>query len=190
MRENVKENKIKIRKEVLCKRNALSPKAVKEYSEIICNKLILSVEYKKATDICLYMPIHNEVDVALIFYGGIPCDKRIWLPRVLEDNMDFYSADRDTELFIGAYGIREPKSDTRLVPNENTLVVMPGAVFSKECARIGYGGGYYDKFLDKHPECMTIAVAYDFQMLDHIPTEWFDIRPKKILTEMEDYYAK
>lgn len=181
--------KKELRSHILDMRLALTADEVYEYSGIICRKLAASDAFKKAEDICLYMPIHNEVDVTLLFDDSLAGGKNIWLPKITGHTMDFYSFDGATNMVLGTYNIKEPESAVSLLPNADTLIVMPGSVFSKDCCRIGYGGGYYDRYLEQHPECMTIAVAYDFQVIDDIPTKEYDIKPKRIITNMEDYYA-
>ena len=76
-----------------------------------------------------------------------------------------------------AFGIPEPEGNTaeRLSPHSSALVIMPGAVFSVKKDRIGYGGGYYDRFLAGRDGCKTIAVCYDFQIKDDIPADKHDI---------------
>ena len=176
-------DKKEIRKQILAKRRELSDSEVHETSLIICNNIRKSKAYKNASDICLYMPINNEVDVAIMVDGVLSDGKKAWLPRVHGDEMDFYHYDKDTPVIIGAYNITEPDSDIVLEPDDKTLIVMPGAVFSIERDRIGYGGGFYDKYLDKHSEVKTIAACFDFQILDSIPSEEHDIKPLAVISE-------
>ena len=68
------------------------------------------------------------------------------------------------------------------MPGEATLVAMPGAVFSKSHDRIGYGGGYYDRYLSEHPQCRTMAVCHDLQIVDDLPCEPFDRRVDEVVT--------
>lgn len=185
--ESISNKKQLLRSIILNKRNGLFEEQVSEYSTIICKKLENCREYSEAMDICLYMPIKNEVDVTLLFEGILASNKKIWLPRIIDNNMKFYLYEKNKGFVTGAYNILEPNSIVELEPDRDTLIIMPGAVFSKDCGRVGYGGGYYDRFLEKYPECMTIAVAYDFQVLDGLPIESFDIKPKKIFTNREDY---
>jgi 5-formyltetrahydrofolate cyclo-ligase len=130
------------------------------------------------------MPIRNEVDVRLLLEPARSDGKLVYLPKVLpEDYMEFYSYTENTSLISGAYNILEPDSKDVLVPDSDTLIIMPGAVFSKDRERIGYGGGYYDRYLAAHPECKTVAVAYDFQILEQIPYEEHDICPDLVVSE-------
>lgn len=176
-------DKKELRKMILSKRRAMSDSDVHDKSLLICDNIRRSRAYEKAKDVCLYMPINNEVDVALMYDQILDDGKRVWLPKVSEDEMEFYSFDRDTPIVIGAFGITEPDSDEVLEPDGDTLVIMPGAVFSHGRDRIGYGGGYFDKYLDRHPGVMTVAACFDMQIVDSIPAEMHDIKPQVLVSE-------
>ena len=77
--------------------------------------------------------------------------------------MDFFRYDEDTVLVTGSYDIMEPDSDEMLEPDENTLIIMPGAVFSESRDRIGYGGGYYDRYLEKYRSASQLRYAMIFR---------------------------
>jgi 5-formyltetrahydrofolate cyclo-ligase len=180
--ENLKEKKKLLRKEILAKRSAMTADEVLKQSRRVCENVICSDLYKNCKKLCLYMPIRNEVDVRLLLEAAWDDGKQVYLPKVLPDDyMEFYSYNESTALISGAYNILEPDSKEILVPDSDTLIIMPGAVFSKDNKRIGYGGGYYDRYLAKHPECKTIAVAYDFQILEHIPYEEHDVCPDVVI---------
>ena len=178
--------KKEIRKNILQRRKALDQETVRRLSCMICEKISGLKAYKTAEDLCLYMPINNEVDVTLLIEPAIAAGKRIWLPRVIEQDgskeMDFFHYDKTTSLTEGPYHIREPRSEQKLIPHEKTLILMPGAVFSEKRDRIGYGGGYYDRYLSQHPVCRTVAPCYDFQILPEIPAELHDIRPQMVVS--------
>ena len=176
-------DKKELRKEILQKRSLLSAEDVKKLSTIICSNVIEDDIYAKAHNLCLYMPVRNEVDACLLIDDARMRGKRIWLPKVDGTDMDFYLYEDGDILKPGAYGIPEPVSEVVLRPDENTLVIMPGAVFSKAGDRIGYGGGYYDRYLEDHAVCKTIALCYSLQVKDEIPAEPHDIRPDRIICD-------
>ena len=176
-------NKKDIRDSVLFLRNSLDKKEALYISRGICNDITDLDVYDNADNICLYMSINNEVDLTYLMEQSFKEGKKVWLPRVIDKQMQFYRYDKDTKFKEGAYGIKEPDSDEVLVPDEKTLIIMPGAVFSEDKKRIGYGGGYYDKYLSKHPECQTVAVCYELQIFPDIPSEDYDIKPQVIVTE-------
>ncbi len=179
------EEKKRIRQEILRKRAALDSEYIERYSKLLCEKLMNTPEYKCCSSICLYMPIKNEIDVRHILENAWACGKKVYLPKILQGDdglyMDFYQYDKATPLIEGPYNILEPDSDDALVPDKDTLIIMPGAVFSKDRVRIGYGGGYYDRYLSHNPVCKTMAVAYDFQVLDKLVCDVHDVRPQKVL---------
>ena len=180
----IQEQKKQLRKAILMQRKGLDAQTVEAASAQIAHAFFDTPVYKQATDVCLYVPIQNEVDLFRFADTMLKERKRIWLPRVKEERMDFYAYQMGTVLKEGAYHILEPDSDTKLIPEEtdgDCLIVMPGAVFSKKRERIGYGGGYYDRYLEKHSGCKTVAVCYAFQIVEQIPTEKTDIKPQLLL---------
>ena len=175
--------KKELRKEIVEARKNMSPEDVAEKSELICSRIVETSFYGKATDICIYMPIRNEVDVTLLIPFAEKDGKGIWIPKVIGEEMIFNAYEEDKIEISGSFKIRESTSEKVLVPDENTLIVMPGAVFDVKGNRIGYGGGYYDRYLEKHPMCSTLAVCYDLQVVKELPAEPHDIKPQMIVTE-------
>lgn len=176
-------NKREIRKEILEIRKGLGEKDVETMSRTICSIIQVTEIFRSAADLCIYMPINNEVDVTYLIEPARADKKRVWLPRVKGGRMEFCSYEEDTALIKGAFGIMEPDSEKRLTADSHTLVIMPGAVFSEKHDRIGYGGGYYDVFLEGNPQCKTIAACYGFQILPELPSEAHDVKPDVIVSE-------
>lgn len=184
----ISESKKALRREILAKRRNLSEAYQKQAAKEIYEKLRALAVYKEASVLCLYVPIQNEVDLFQYIPEFRADGKQIYLPRVNGNTMDFYAYNEQTALVEGAYHILEPDSMAQLEPEEfggSCLIVMPGAVFTKSCDRIGYGGGYYDRYLAVHPECHTVAVGYVVQIVDSIKTEQTDIKPELILCNSE-----
>lgn len=175
-------DKGEIRKKILKIRAELLTEDIKLWSVSICNIIRVMDIYHASDDICLYMPVRNEVDVSYLIENSRKDGKRIWLPAVRGGSMEFYRYEKETLLSEGAYGILEPENGEKLMPKESTLVVMPGAAFSEDHDRIGYGGGYYDYFLHEHPYCKTLAVCYDFQIFPQLPCDEHDIKPDIIVS--------
>ena len=184
----ISESKKALRREILAKRRNLSEAYQQQAAKEIYEKLRALAVYKEASVLCLYVPIQNEVDLFQYIPEFRADGKQIYLPRVNGNTMDFYAYNEQTALVEGAYHILEPDSMAQLEPEEfggSCLIVMPGAVFTKSCDRIGYGGGYYDRYLAVHPECHTVAVGYAVQIVDSIKTEQTDIKPELILCNSE-----
>lgn len=192
--------KKEIRKAVLAERSALDDETVALASQVICRKIMGIDAYEEATDVCLYMPMRNEVDVLLLAEAAEAEGKRVWVPKVIEKTtgqgaekkagvmvFNRFTGLDEEDIITGAYDIRESSSEEILEPNDTTLIIMPGAVFTPWKDRIGYGGGFYDKFLDEHPQCKTIAPCYDLQVVDELPVEAHDRKPDYVVSETSIY---
>ncbi len=101
--------------------------------------------------------------------------KRVAVPKVYGDDMKFIYMTDLTQVSKGYAGIPEPVADEPVADDPHALVLMPGMAFTKDGCRMGYGGGFYDKFLAREPQHPTLALCYDFQIVDTIPTEDYDI---------------
>lgn len=176
-------SKKEIRDTILDIRKSFDIDYLNRLSTVICNRILKQAAYINCKNLVLYMPINNEVNLDILMNQALKDGKCVWLPRVIDKNMEFYSYNKETKLAKGAYGILEPDSNVILTPDDNTLIIMPGAAFSEDMGRIGYGGGYYDTYLSKHTHCKTIAVCYNFQILPMIPMDDHDIRPDMIISD-------
>lgn len=177
---DTKKEKKKIRNEILKIRKSLSVDKVQDLSKIIVDRIQNCNYYSQADKVCIYMPINNEVDLL-----GLTKDtsKTFYIPKVTGKEMEFYEYQDGDKLIKGSFDILEPTSTNKLIPDTRTLIIMPGAVFSLKGDRIGYGGGYYDRYLFANSLCKTISVCYDFQILDNIPVETHDIKPDLIISD-------
>lgn len=176
-------NKDEIRNLVLEGRRALDDEEIALASQIICRKIMQTKQFHEAEDLCLYSPIRNEVDVMLLADIADEYGKRVWLPKTEGDRMSFRPYEGKENMLKGAFNIMEPVSGEVLSPDSKTLIIMPGAAFTEFRDRIGYGAGYYDRYLSDNPGCMTIGVCYDIQIVDEIPSEEHDIRPDYVICE-------
>jgi 5-formyltetrahydrofolate cyclo-ligase len=107
--------------------------------------------------------------------------KQVAVPKVYGDEMKFILMEDLSAVEKGYAGIPEPVADEPVACDEMALVLMPGLAFDPQGHRIGYGGGFYDKFLAKEPNHPTLALCYDFQMLQELETEEFDIPVDQVL---------
>ena len=172
----VQEEKKRVRAEMLAKRRALTWDEVQKASKCIAQRIAQTDVYKNSKSIALYMPIDNEVDVTILMEMAISDGKTAFLPRVSGKQMEFYRYEGRESLRAGRYGILEPISSEAMTADETALIVMPGTAFSRHGARIGYGGGWYDRLLaDAAPGSVRLGVAYDFQVLDDLPSEAHDV---------------
>lgn len=145
------------------------------------NRIFSLPEYKAAKSICIYMAIQNEMSTLPIIEHSRALNKKIAAPKVTGNNIDFYYFDQVESLIPGVWGILEPAPNDEVV-DANSLIIMPGVAFDKARNRVGYGGGFYDRYLEDHNQMKTVGICYDFQVLDQVPYEPFDQQPEIIVT--------
>ena len=175
-----------IRKDIIKKRSAMSEDEVERSSKSICSKIIATDAYKNSESVLVYMSVRNEVDLSSLIEQALSDGKKVYIPKTYgERKMEFYLY--DGEFVVGSFGIQEPKrvSEESRFKKElyaackkespNALVIVPGVAFDKAGNRLGYGGGYYDTFLESL-KTSTIGVGYSFQLLDEIPIGEHDVR--------------
>ena len=183
------ESKAEIRKRILAVRNQLSDEEVLRKSEIILKKLIKTPEYQESDNILLYADFNHEVMTKGIFEKAMMHRKKIYFPKVdkLTNTMEFYRVISVNQLEKGCMGILEPKALLQnrfcLNKNEDTLAVIPGVAFDINGYRVGYGKGFYDKYLSDKRQISMIALAFSCQIVDEIQYDRYDIKMDKIVTE-------
>ena len=180
--------KDEIRKEILTRRQGLSDSDVSLKSETICRRIISDEVFAAASVIGLYWPFRNEVLTEPIFRAARSGRKRVGFPLArTEDRAIIYIAvDDPSDMTTGSYGIREPHYiPGRVIPAEEfDLIVLPGVAFDTRGYRIGYGGGYFDRFFaDRSVTATRAAPAFDIQMVDRVPHKEHDIKVDVIFTE-------
>jgi len=171
------------RRVVLRKRNRLSKKEIIEKSKKIQKKLFNSSEYKKAKIVMFYVSFDCEVDTFEMIKKSLK-NKKICVPVVQKDEIipsiinDFKDLNKKN-----VFGISEPSKINKINKKDIDLVIVPGVVFDKQNHRIGYGKGYYDKFL-KDFNGKKIGLAFDLQILEVIPRNEWDVKLDKVISEI------
>lgn len=175
-----------LRNIVYTRRNELNKGIKSDWDIEILKKLLQNEFYKKADVIFTYISFGGEVDTIKFIEKALSDGKTICVPRVIskKEGMEAYEISSLNDLEKGFYGILEPKGESKFIsPLHIDLIVMPGVAFDKANGRIGYGGGFYDRFLKRvTAETIKIALAYTFQIFDSIPTEEFDEKADFIIT--------
>ena len=173
-------NKTELRRMIREKKRAMTPAEIDEKSERLGELLRVSEAYQNAKSIYGYLPYNQEVRTTPMLRQAQLDGKRVAVPKCYGDEMRFIWLDDLSRVEKGYANIPEPIDDGPIADDPTALVLMPGLAFDPQGHRIGYGGGFYDKFLAKemHP---TLALCYDFQMLDHLETEQFDIPVDTVL---------
>lgn len=156
-----------------------------KYSELLCNGIEALKEYKDADVILLYFPTRSEPDISPLADIARRDGKKIAFPiSVTKDcTLDFRFISSPDELEIGAYGIREPKADAeRATLSEHTLCVVPALAVDTDGYRLGYGKGYYDRFLSTFEGNAVVAI-HSSLVCERLPRNDTDIPLKTIITE-------
>ena len=175
-----KKQKNSLRQHLEMKRRAMPKEEAAALSSAVVARLESVPEFQKGRNIMLYYPIRNEVDVRPLL-EAYQDSKVLLLPVVLKGHkMELRQYRGPESLKKGQYGIPEPIGE-RYTGRIDTIIV-PGVGFDRHLHRIGRGGGYYDRFLKKHPEAKKVAVAYDFQIVDNVPVNHFDRKVDAIIT--------
>ena len=164
-----------LRKMIREKKRAMTEMQIEEASARLAQQLYQSPLYRQATTIYGYLPYNQEVRTIPMLEQALAEGKRVAVPKVYGDEMRFLYIDDLSRVEKGYAGIPEPIDDEPIAVDPTALVLMPGLAFDRAGHRIGYGGGFYDKFLSAEPDHPTLALCYGFQMLDELPTEEFDI---------------
>ena len=175
-------SKEEVRKVICGYRMSLSDESAVMKSITISEKLLQMEEYKRANSVYCYIDFRNEVKTKPIIRRALSDGKKVAVPRVENGCMEFYYFEGYDTLQPGTYGVLEPVGGV-LATDTDALFIMPGVAFDRENHRIGYGGGYYDRYLERPNQRFKIALAYQFQVFQQIPFERFDIQPDLILTE-------
>ena len=173
-------NKSEIRKKILKIRKKNSEDKVIDFKNIL---KILKKNKIKGKIIGGYYPYNYEVDAIKILEKFETLDYKVSLPKIKKNSqMDFFYWSRKDPLIINKYGIPEPSSNKVVYPN---ILLVPLVAFDKNFNRIGYGGGFYDRYINKIKmikKIVTIGLAYSFQKVKEIPVNEHDIKLDFIVT--------
>ena len=160
----------------------------KSAEEKITENLFSLPEYEAARLIYCYVSIDDEADTRRIIEESLRRGKKAAVPRVTgKHRMEFCLIRSFADLRPGFLSIPEPEPwcEKSAPPSEETLVILPGTAFDRKGGRIGYGGGYYDAYLEGKENCRKAALAFHAQVAEKVPADSHDIRVDIIVTEEE-----
>lgn len=182
----IKEEKIELRNKILSLRNALYLKYKMKLDEKIYNNLFNDELFIKAKNIFIYIGFGTEVDTKPIIKKALNENKKIYIPKIYKDDKSMKAIRLNSfdDLKENSMGILEPIEDNDFINKKDIdLIIVPGVVFDEKGNRIGYGGGYYDRYLSEiQSKNNKLVLAYEFQVLDCIIEEDHDIKMDYILT--------
>ena len=194
MSEETIQNKKEFRKRMLACRDALPEGWRKEYDSQRRTFLMELPEYREAKLLLAYVSFRSEADTRELITAALAEGKEVAVPRVRGKEMVFYRITALSDLTEGYMGILEPKEEMpraeleKYSPGE-VFFCVPGAAFDRSGGRIGYGGGFYDRFIGEFPHFTRTALAYEVQMADCVPREAHDFCVHRIVTENGVYMA-
>ena len=175
-------NKKEMRAQIRAKKRAMTEAQIVSASKRLAEQFLSCELYRKAQTIYGYLPYNQEVRTVSMLEQAIRDGKRVAVPKCYGEEMRFiYINDFVTEVAPGYANIPEPIADGPVAEDKTALVLMPGLAFDPQGHRIGYGGGFYDRFLANEPDHPTLALCYGFQMVEHLETEEFDIPVDQVL---------
>ena len=179
-------SKTDFRKHFLEKRKTLNTKVL---SDSVCKNIINTDIYKKAQNIFAYYPLPFEVNISLLFKD---ISKNWFLPKIKGDNLKFYEYEYGDKLNTGAFNVLEPAKffSTEIYPD---LIIVPALCVDKNNYRLGYGKGYYDRFLEKYSEensPITISPIFSCLITNSLPIEMNDKKIDIIITEKDIIYGE
>lgn len=192
MNDNVKEIKKSLRNQYKQYRLDLPADVKADYDKKICDALMQLVSFRHSETILMYAPLEGEIDVMPIAIKALEMGKRVAFPRCVEEprNLDFKYVSSLEELKSGSYSIAEPTEDMESVKDySKSICIIPGVVFDDWGYRVGYGKGYYDRFLSAY-DGTKFGLVYSECILKQVPRGRFDRHVDILISEKGVKLAK
>ena len=174
-------DKKSLRRQMKLQKQAMTQSQIESKSADLARQFLATESYRNARTLYGYLPFNQEVRTQPILEQALRDGKRVAVPKCYGDEMRFIFMDDLSLVEKGYAGIPEPIADGPVADDTTALVLMPGLAFDPEGHRSGYGGGFYDKFLEQEPNHPTVALCYDFQMLPRLETESHDIPVDQVI---------
>lgn len=173
--------KEQIRAELSQKRDAINTDSYNRAEEEIFQQLKQMGPVAERGYFYGYYPLGRELSLLKFLSWALEAGKRVALPKVDGDEMDFYEITSLKEVEKGSFGVMEPVTKKR-VNWQEAVCLTPGVGFDRQGNRIGHGAGYYDKYFSRHPRLVKVGIAYDFQIVEALPTKKNDIPMEYLVT--------
>lgn len=186
--------KIQIRDDVKQKRKQLDSCLLHSASKQITRQIASLKVFKEAATVFLYAAFKDEVQTKYLHDIAKAEGKKIAYPKIESGigKMDFYNVNHLEELEVHTFKsmqIYEPNTGLhmKVIPSHKDIIIVPGLAFDLQGNRVGYGGGFYDRYLKKYTCLYKVGVCMDFQLLDELSTEEFDVRVDYIVSDTQGY---
>ncbi len=184
------EEKDSLRKRFKQLRRSMPPEKKENAEAIIQRNIILHPYYQMAPSIFLYIAKENELSTKTVCTDALAAGKQVAVPRCCGNGeMEFFPISSLDDLVPGAYGILEPKETILcpIYPEESSLCIVPGLGFDLQGYRLGYGKGYYDRYLSRFPHMHTAGLCYEENKAYQLPAEPHDRHVDVLFTEQAIY---
>ncbi len=183
--QNQKKN---LRRKLLKKRNSLTQEKIGKKSKSIVKKILQLPQIKSKQNFFCYVSYKNEVKTHDLIKILLTQNKTVAVPKIINKKEMLPIIIKDfNQLRPNKFGILEPQADQPII-EKIEINIMPAVAITKNGARLGMGGGYYDRFIEKHQPETNIALAYEEQILTHIPTNQWDKKVQLVVTDKTCYY--
>ena len=186
MEDNLKNS---LRKDMLHQRKNMKTQDVNTFSHKIITTITELPQFKNFKNIMLYISFNNEVDTHSLATWCLDNGKTVIAPYCVQSQrkiVPFEINNLTNDLTKSTFGVMEPKHNIlkEATLHNIDLIIVPGVIFDIHCNRIGFGAGYYDRFLcQKSKNTVTIGIAYDYQIIDSVPTDKYDVPLDFVITE-------
>lgn len=181
------QEKKEVRKLIKSRRDAATDEEVAKMSEQVAKFIESMPQYQEADCVYAYIDYNHEVMTDVIIKKAWAAGKRVAVPKVVGKDLIWYYITKEDDVESGYMGIREPKTTLPEAKETDAFFIMPGVAFDRDHHRVGYGGGFYDRYLEKPNTHYKAALAFEFQILDTVPFEVHDILPDAIVSELKIY---
>lgn len=162
--------KSELRKIMMNKRSCLTSDQVNEKSNNIIGQIKVDHDYINASNVALFYPMKKEVNLLSLLED----QKTFLFPRVEKDGIHFYAYQKEMTFIKSSFGVLEPDGKTQEYKNNIDYMLAPALAISKKLFRLGYGKGYYDKFLSQYRPKKVVGVIYDFQEVETLSVDIYD----------------
>jgi 5-formyltetrahydrofolate cyclo-ligase len=180
--------KRKLRQQLRQSRRGLSTTAQAQAGRSLSEQLLRNSHFQQARHIACYFPADGEIDTRPLMRASLAAGKQLYLPVITRKRMQFHPYQKGQRLYKSRFGLLQPRPDSRPISSAALdLVIVPLVGFDKRGARLGMGGGFYDRFfqraLKRDGKPLLLGVAHSIQQLDCVPLECWDRTLHAIVTE-------
>lgn len=179
-------SKDRLRQAMLVRRGQLNADLYRSLSLRVQQNLIDMPCFQQAQTLALYSPVHNEVHTGRLLDKALEEGKQIFFPRVHGERLEFFRVSSATDLFPGAFGVKEPVGHEGVLKGHLDVIVVPGVVFDQAGYRLGYGKGFYDRELAQLSTLTcSVGLCFEFQLCNELPREAHDRAVGRVVTERQ-----